>query len=169
MRALRHLLVQRLLQVDDHHDARLHGGAEERDEADPDGDGEVVAEQPEQVNAAGQRERHGQQDMCGFERRVVREIEQEEDDDDGDRDDDLEPLPRAHLVFVAAAPADEVAGRQRHARCDRRLGVVDEAADVAPLHVHQHRRQQQPVFRRDHRGAARLFDVSHLRERNLLA
>ena len=50
-------LRERFLQIDDHHDARLHGRPEERDEADPDGDGEVVAEQPEQVHAAGERER----------------------------------------------------------------------------------------------------------------
>ena len=57
-----------LFEVDDHHDAGLHRRAEERDEADPDRDREVVAEQPQQVDAAGQRERHGEQHVRGFER-----------------------------------------------------------------------------------------------------
>ena len=55
-----------LFEVDDHHDAGLHRRAEQRDEADPDRDREVVAEQPEQVDAAGQRERHGEQHVRGF-------------------------------------------------------------------------------------------------------
>ena len=37
----------RLFQVNDHDDARLHRGAEQRDEPDPYRDREVVAEQPE--------------------------------------------------------------------------------------------------------------------------
>ncbi len=63
------LSLDGLLQVDDHHDAGLHRGAEQRDEADPHRDGEVVAEQPEEVDAAGERERHGEQHVRGFERR----------------------------------------------------------------------------------------------------
>ena len=35
-----------LFEIDDHDDASLDGRAEQRDEADPDGDGEVVAKQP---------------------------------------------------------------------------------------------------------------------------
>ena len=58
----------RLLQVDDHDDAGLHRGAEQRDEPDPHGDREVVAEQPEEVHAAGERKRHGEQHVRGFER-----------------------------------------------------------------------------------------------------
>ena len=38
--------VERLVQVDDHDDAGLHRDAVERDVADPDRDGEVVAEPP---------------------------------------------------------------------------------------------------------------------------
>ena len=82
--------------------------------------------------------------------------------------DDLQPLARAHLVFVAAAPADEIARWQRDARRDRRFRVVDEPAEVAPLHVHQHRREEQAVLGRNHRGPARLLDVRHLREWKLL-
>ena len=69
------------LEIDDHDDAGLHGGAEERDEADPHRDREVVAEQPQQVHAAGQRERHGEQHVRGLERRVIREVQQHEDDE----------------------------------------------------------------------------------------
>ena len=74
------LPLDRLLQIDDHHDAGLHGGPEERDEADPHRHREVVAEQPQQVDAAGQRERHGQQHVGGLDGRAVGEVQQDEDD-----------------------------------------------------------------------------------------
>ena len=74
------LALDGLFEIDDHHDAGLHRRAEQRDEADPDRDREVVAEQPQQVDAAGQRERHGEQHVRGLDRRVVREVQQDEDD-----------------------------------------------------------------------------------------
>ena len=107
------LPLDRLLEVDHHHDAGLHGGAEQRDEADPDRDGEVVAEQPEQVDAAGQRERDGQQHVRRFERRVIGEVQQDEDDQQDDRQHDLQPLPRALLVLPPAAPRRRSSRRQR--------------------------------------------------------
>ncbi len=100
---------------------------------------------------------------------MIREVEQEEDDQDRDRHDDLQPLSRALLALVPPAPPDEVAGRQRDTGGDGRLGFFDEPAEIPVLHVEQHRGQQEPVLGVDHRGAARLFDVDHLRERQLLA
>ena len=52
---------KRFVEVNDHHDRGLDGRPEERDEADPDGDGKVVVQQPEQVDAAGERKGDGQQ------------------------------------------------------------------------------------------------------------
>ena len=68
------LALDGLFQIDDHHDAGLHRRPEERDEADPDRDREVVAQQPQQVDASGQCKRHGEQHMGGFDRRPVREV-----------------------------------------------------------------------------------------------
>ena len=74
------LALHRFLQVDHHHHAGLHRGAEERDETDPHRDREVVAKEPQQVDAAGQGEWHRQQDVGGFDRRSVGDVEQNEDD-----------------------------------------------------------------------------------------
>jgi len=51
--------LERFLEVDHHHDAGLDGRAEQRNVADPHRDAEIVAQQELQVDAAGQRERHG--------------------------------------------------------------------------------------------------------------
>ena len=45
-------LLHGFLEIDDHDDAGLDGGAEERDVADPHGDAEIVAEQLLQKDAA---------------------------------------------------------------------------------------------------------------------
>jgi hypothetical protein len=45
----------------------LYGGAKQGDEAHPHGDREVVAKQPEEIDATAQRERHRQQHMGRFE------------------------------------------------------------------------------------------------------
>ena len=72
---------KRFLQIDDHDDAGLDGGAEERDVADPDGDAEIVAEQVLQKDAAGQREGHGEDDVRGFLRVAIDDVKQEENDE----------------------------------------------------------------------------------------
>ncbi len=61
----------RLFEVDHHHHSGLHRGAEECDKADPHGDAEVVAEQVQQVDAAGQRKRDGHQNVGGFNERAI--------------------------------------------------------------------------------------------------
>jgi hypothetical protein len=61
-----HFAFHGFLQVDDHDDAGLDGGAEERDVTDPDGDAEIAAEQPLQKHAAGQGEGDGEDDVRGF-------------------------------------------------------------------------------------------------------
>ena len=48
-------LVESLVEVDDHDDTRLDRDAVERDVADPDRDGEVVAEQPLKNDPPGHR------------------------------------------------------------------------------------------------------------------
>ena len=59
-RALRLQLLQRVIEIDQHHDAGLGGDARERDEPDRDGDRQVEAEPPHQPQPADQGERHRQ-------------------------------------------------------------------------------------------------------------
>ncbi len=76
-------------EVDHHNDCRLHRCTEERDEPDPDGDREVIVQQPEQVETSGKSKRHSKQDMCRFEEGAVGQVEQDVDDADGDRHNEL--------------------------------------------------------------------------------
>ena len=102
------LALNGLLQIDDHHDAGLHRRPEERNEADPDRDREVVAQQPQQVDASGQSKGHGEEHVGGLDRRSVGEVQQHKDDQEHDRDHNLQPVTRALLVLPAPAPADVV-------------------------------------------------------------
>ena len=86
-----------------------------------------------------------------------------------DRHDDLQPLARALLVLPAPAPVDVVARGQRDRARDGLARLLHEPADVAPLHVEQHGREQQAVLGRDHRRAARVLDARQLPERDLRA
>jgi len=55
-----------LFEINHHHHGRLHGSSEQRNEADPDRDGKVVVEKPQEVEAARESERHGQQNVRSF-------------------------------------------------------------------------------------------------------
>ena len=56
------------LQIDDHHDTGLHGGAEERDVTDPDRAVEIVAEELLQQHAAAEGKGNGKHDVRGLPR-----------------------------------------------------------------------------------------------------
>jgi hypothetical protein len=103
----------RLLKVEDHDHAGLDRGAEERDVADPDGDAEVVPKPPLQQHAAGQGERHREDHVRGFRRRVKRHRQQQKDNQQHGRHDQLQRLAGADLVFILAAPLN---GHARIAR-----------------------------------------------------
>ena len=90
--------------------------------------------------------------------RVIGEIQQPENHDQDHRHHQQQALPGPLLILVAAAPSDVITSGQPHRGRDFRLGVLDEAADVAVLHVEQHRREQKPVLRRDHRRPAGRFN-----------
>ena len=97
------------LQIDHHHHTCLHRCAEQGDEADPHRHGEVVAEQPEQVDPARQRERDSEKDVRGLDGGVIGEIQQQENDEQHDGQHNLELLPCMLLVLPAPAPLHEIA------------------------------------------------------------
>src|SRR3990172_1814207 len=124
------------VEVEHHEDAGCRVHAQQGDEAHPDGDAHVVAEQVEQPDGAHRRKRHGQQDEEGLHHRAGVEIEQQEDHEQGDGHDQLQPRVDALHVLVLAAPLQLVADGDRHLFLHRPLGVADVAADVAPGDVH---------------------------------
>src|SRR6266487_2086572 len=130
--ALGLLFPEHLIQINDHDDAGLDGGAEERDVADPNGDTEVVAEQVLQEHAAGQGERDREDHVRRFLGGVIDHIEQKENDKHGRRQDDQNGAAGRQEVFVFAGIFDLHAGRQRghnHA-IDPLFDLLDETAEV---------------------------------------
>ena len=99
----------RLLEVNHHDDAGLDRRAEQRDEPDPHGDRKVVAKQPEEIHAAGERKGNGEEDVCRFGDRVIGEVEEHEDHEEHDRQDDLQTLPCVFLILPAPTPAHVIA------------------------------------------------------------
>ena len=103
----RRFALDRFLQVHDHDDAGLNRGAKERDVADPDGDAEVVAEEVLQKDAAAEREGHGEDDVRGFLRVAIDDVEQQENDRRGPTGTMTRSvLCRADLILVFAAVFD---------------------------------------------------------------
>ena len=90
---------------------------------DPDRDREVVAEQPEQIDAAGQRERNRQQHVRRFDRGVIGEVEQDEDDEQHDR--------HARSAAAAARAPGSPSGRSTR-RSSRQAATTSRATAAAP-------------------------------------
>ena len=97
-------LLQRVIEIDQHHDAGLGGDAGQRDEAHGDGDRQVEAEPPHEPQPADQREGQRQHDDERFGQPAEVEIEQQEDDQQRDRHDDLQPRLGPLQIFELAAP-----------------------------------------------------------------
>ncbi len=101
-------LIQRLMQIDDHHDTGLNGNAEERDVADPNGHAEVIAKPPLQQQTAGKRIDRRKDQHQRLSHGMKDEIEQHEDDEEDDGKDQLQPFLRAQLKFVFAGPLKRI-------------------------------------------------------------
>ena len=123
-------------------------------------------------DAAAERERDREQDVSGFAEGLVGDEEQEKDDQQNDGDDQEQRLLGVDLVLILAAVFD------RHARAEKarldlalqpRLHLVDEAAEVAVLHVGLDEHAQAPVLAGDLARAKDAPDLRHLAEGNHLA
>src|SRR5437016_13194404 len=86
------------VQINHHYDSCLDRSAKQCDEPNPNGHREVVSQQPEQIDAASQRERYGHQYVRCFQHRVIRDVEQTADDEQYDWYDEQTPAARALLV-----------------------------------------------------------------------
>ena len=156
------LATHRLLQVGDHDDAGLDGGAEERDVADPDRDAEVEAHPGLEQDPAGQGEGHREQHMGRLPHRAEGHHQGREDDEDDGGEDVEQGLPGPQLVLVLAGVLDGHARVQGHLRGDALLDLVDEAAQVPVADIGLDEDPQPPVLALDLVGTDHAPDVRHL-------
>ena len=73
------------VEVEQHDDAGLGVQAGQGDDADPDGDAQVVVQQVKDANGADQRERHGEHDDGGLDDRAGVQVDDQQDDQQGER------------------------------------------------------------------------------------
>ncbi len=95
---------QRLVEVDQHDHAGLCGDAGQGDEAHRDRDAHVEPHEPDQPQAAGQREGHRQHDDHGLGDAAEVEMEQDEDQQQGRRHDEHQPGLGSFEILELAAP-----------------------------------------------------------------
>src|SRR6266550_5933642 len=153
-----------VFQIDNHHDRRLNGSSEQRNEANPNSDRKVVLQQPKQVDSAGQSERNREQHVRGFQRRVISDVKQTEDNDEYDWHNYQQTTSCSLLVFVLAAPLDVVTGGQLRLARDRILRFINEATHVTSPNIEQHRPAEEAILAGNHRRALDFRDFSKLRQ-----
>ena len=148
-------LGEGVVEIDEHHDARLGRDARQCNEPHGYRDRKVEAQRPQQPEPAYQREWQGQHDDQGFGERPEVQIEQQEYDQQRDRDDNLEPGLGPLQVFELSAPGHVIAGRECHACRDGLLRFGDIAAEVAIPDVDEDVSGELAVLGADGRRAAR--------------
>ena len=97
-------LLQRLVEIDHHHHARLHRNAEERDVADGNGHAEVIVQQPLQQQPSRHRVGGGENEHEGLCHRVKDKIEQQKNYAEHERQNQLEPLLGTLLKLILPRP-----------------------------------------------------------------
>src|SRR5262249_43899208 len=137
--ALKPLSLDGFFQINHHHHGRLHRSSKQRDKTYPNGDREVVMKQPQKVETSGKSKRNGQQDVCRFEKRFIRQVKKDIDDADHDRYDNLQALLCSNLVLILPAPVVVIAGRQVHTSFDGLIGVGNYTARIPTACIEQNR------------------------------
>ncbi len=124
-------LRQRLIEIDQHHDAGFSGHAGQCDKADHDRHRQVEAKPPHQPDSTDQREWQRQHDDHRVRNRAEVKIQQKEDNQQRDRHHNFQARGRALEIFKLPAPHHVGARRKLDARLHRLLGVGDVSAKIA--------------------------------------
>ena len=151
------------VEIEQHEHARLGVNAHQRDQADPDADAHVVAEQIQQPDGADRREGHRQEDDEGLGHRSRVHVEQHDHEEQRHRQHEPHPLLHALHRLVLSAPGERIAGRQGDLLADDALGLRHVAADVPAGDVHV----DIPVLIAEHRRTAHEFHGCQLADRDL--
>ena len=112
-------------QVQQHDHAGLRVQPRQGDDADPDGDAQVVVEQEEKPDGADQGERNGHQDDARLHGRARVHIEEHRDQEQRDRHHDCHPVARALVVLELAGPLEPDPCREHDLLGDHLARLVD--------------------------------------------
>ncbi len=163
------MLRQCRFEVDQHDHPELGRHARQRDEPDAGGDRLVVAQQVEQPDSAGQRERQRGHDQCGFIPAPERRVEQGEDDEQCGWHDDLQSLRGAfeELELTGIGHADS--GRQLDLLRDCPLQIADNLGERTASPVDIDPCGRTAILAAQHRRAIGDMDIGNRPQRDLLA
>ena len=170
--AVAHPPVERLVDVDDHHHSGLHGEADHREQAHPDGGGERVAEEIEGPEAAHQREGNRSEHEERLGQAAKLQEKQGEHGEHHERHDPLQPLLTREEQVVLPGPLDPFAPVEVDlVGPDRGIhgapGAVDVGGKVGPAgEVHVGVRDELALFRAQLRGLPLVEGPSEERERD---
>ena len=148
-----------MIEVEQHDHAGLGIEARERNEADPHGHAQVIAEQVEHPKCTYQRERNGEQHDNRLRDGLRVHVDENENDEQRERDDDFEPGFRGFEILELPCPLDVIAGRELHPFADALGGGFDVARDVVGGNVHKDEPDELRVFVADGRRAGLIADV----------
>mmetsp|Transcript_53143 Transcript_53143/g.124421 ORF Transcript_53143/g.124421 Transcript_53143/m.124421 type:complete len:329 (-) Transcript_53143:88-1074(-) len=130
-----HPVFQGVLEIQQHDDAELGRYARQRDEANAGGHGQVVAQQVEEPDSSGQRQRQRGHDEGSLLGAPERQVQQHEDDQERGRHHHLEPFVGPLHVFELARVGQAHAWLEPHLLGDLPPQIANHRGDVPSSHV----------------------------------
>ena len=146
-----HSPAAKLVDVGHHHHSVLDRDPEDRDESNNGRDAQRESRDQQERGAAHQRDRDVEDDRQRVAQRIEAGIHKDKYQQQRDRYGNQQPSHSLLLVFELPAPGDEISGRSLDLRCDQRLRVVNEAADVPPCDIAHYHDAAQSVLAADDR------------------
>src|SRR5690606_15895667 len=157
-----------MLEVKQHDDTEFRRHACQGDKTDTGGNRQVVIEQVQEPDTAGDRHRQGRHDQQRLVNFPEREVKEYEDDQQCCRDHCHESCIGALEKLELACERHADAGRQHDVVTYHGFQVGDHGGEVASAYVDIHPARQATVFTFQHRWSVGNMYIGHRAERDLL-
>ncbi len=156
-----------MVEIDEHHDSGLRRHACQRDEADRDRHGPIVAQEPDEPDPPDEREGHREHHEDRLRHAPEVDVEEQEDDQQHGGHDEPQGRLGALHVLVLTTPLERVPLGKREHVVDHALRIGDVATDVAAGDVHVDPCRRLRPLGADHHRTGDLPNRGDLAERDL--
>src|SRR5258705_5592298 len=160
-------MIQRFVEVHNHHNASFNSDTKQRDVTNPHGNTEVISEQALKNQAASQSVDCGENEDSSLGDGMKHHVEQQENNKENDRQNQLKPLFSPQLELVFTRPFVSKAGWQGEFLLEQIARTSNEAAVIIRVQVDVNVASQSAVFIADHGRSARKRDFCHFRNGDL--
>src|SRR6266516_3438705 len=161
-----HAPVAKLVDVRHHHHPVLYRNPKDRNESNQRRNAQRKTRDQQERCAADKRNRNIEDDRQRVAQRTEAGIDQDEHQQQRNRYGNQQPSRSLLRVFELPAPGDEISGRSLDSGGNRRLRVMNEAADVSPGDIALHHDAAQSVLAAYDRIATRKAKRCQLSERH---